>query len=70
MNDDHRHPVLLTFGLHAHQPVGNFDYVIEDAYQKSYRPFLEVLHRVVAVAGAKQAGGFGSGSLCGNRPGV
>ncbi len=29
--------------VHSHQPVGNFDHVIEEAYQKSYRPFLEVL---------------------------
>jgi len=30
-------------GIHNHQPIGNFDSVIEDAYQKSYRPFLDVL---------------------------
>ncbi|MDP8234582.1 MAG: DUF1926 domain-containing protein [Candidatus Saelkia tenebricola] len=35
----------LTFliALHAHQPVDNFDYVIEDAFNKSYQPFLDVL---------------------------
>jgi len=32
-------------GLHAHQPVGNFDSVIEDAYMKSYKPFIDVLER-------------------------
>ncbi|MCD6380280.1 DUF1926 domain-containing protein [bacterium] len=36
--------VTFIFGLHNHQPVGNFDFVIEDAYQKAYFPFLEVLN--------------------------
>ncbi|HUI41570.1 MAG TPA: alpha-amylase/4-alpha-glucanotransferase domain-containing protein [Terriglobia bacterium] len=31
--------------LHSHQPVGNFDSVIEETYRKSYRPFLDVLAR-------------------------
>jgi alpha-amylase len=29
--------------VHNHQPVGNFDHVIEDAYQRAYLPFLDVL---------------------------
>lgn len=29
--------------LHSHQPVGNFDHVIEEAYQRAYSPFLAVL---------------------------
>lgn len=33
----------FLFGVHNHQPVGNFDFVFEDAYQKSYRPFLEAV---------------------------
>ena len=37
--------ITLALGIHNHQPVGNFDFVFEDAYQKSYRPFLEVLER-------------------------
>jgi len=31
--------------MHAHQPVGNFDDVIERAYQQSYLPFIDVLSR-------------------------
>lgn len=31
--------------LHNHQPVGNFDGVIENAYHDSYLPFLEVLEQ-------------------------
>lgn len=35
--------VYLALVIHAHQPVGNFDSVIEDAYQKSYLPFVKTL---------------------------
>jgi 4-alpha-glucanotransferase len=35
--------------IHNHQPVGNFDHVIEDAYQRSYLPFLEALERRSAI---------------------
>ncbi|MFK7735875.1 MAG: alpha-amylase/4-alpha-glucanotransferase domain-containing protein [Pirellulaceae bacterium] len=34
--------VSLCLALHNHQPIGNFDGVIEQAYQDSYLPFLEV----------------------------
>ncbi len=37
------HPLRFVLVLHNHQPVGNFDFVIEQAYQDSYRPFLDVL---------------------------
>lgn len=38
--------------VHSHQPVGNFEPVLEEAYQKSYRPFLQVLdaHPRIAVS--------------------
>jgi alpha-amylase len=36
--------VFLTLVIHAHQPVGNFDHVIEEAYQKSYAPFVRAVH--------------------------
>ena len=35
----------LVLLIHAHQPVGNFDAVLERAYQDSYLPFIEVLER-------------------------
>ncbi len=35
--------VYLLFGVHNHQPVGNFDSVIEQAYQTCYLPFFRVL---------------------------
>jgi len=35
----------LVFGVHDHQPVGNFGWVIEEIYNKSYAPFLDVVER-------------------------
>ncbi len=35
----------LVLLIHAHQPVGNFDEVLERAYASAYLPFLEVLGR-------------------------
>ena len=37
--------ITLLFGVHAHQPVGNFPAVLEEAHLRCYRPFLETLHR-------------------------
>jgi alpha-amylase len=33
-------PVYFTFGLHAHQPVGNFGHVFEEHLRDVYQPFL------------------------------
>ncbi len=35
--------ITLLMGIHCHQPVGNFNWVFEEAYEKSYKPFLDVL---------------------------
>ncbi|MBI1911858.1 MAG: DUF1926 domain-containing protein [Deltaproteobacteria bacterium] len=35
----------FVFCIHNHQPIGNFENVIEESYQKSYWPFLEALSR-------------------------
>ena len=37
--------INLILGNHNHQPVGNFDFVFESAYQKAYKPFLDVLEK-------------------------
>ena len=37
--------VSLLLGVHAHQPIGNFPQVLEDAHARCYRPFLQTLHR-------------------------
>ena len=36
-------PIRFVFGLHLHQPVGNFDHVFEQHVQDVYRPILEQL---------------------------
>jgi hypothetical protein len=36
------HLVLI---IHAHQPCGNFEHVLEECFQRSYLPFLELLER-------------------------
>jgi alpha-amylase/alpha-mannosidase (GH57 family) len=41
--------IHLILVIHAHQPVGNFDSVIENVYQQSYLPFLEHLSRHPSV---------------------
>jgi alpha-amylase len=41
--------VRLVFVIHDHQPVGNFDEVIEQAYRDAYRPFLDLLERHPAI---------------------
>jgi alpha-amylase len=37
--------VQFIFAIHNHQPVGNFDFVAEEAYEKAYLPFINVLQR-------------------------
>lgn len=39
----------LVLVFHNHQPIGNFDGVIEQAYQDSYRPFLDILEQYPAL---------------------
>jgi alpha-amylase len=38
-------PIRLVLALHNHQPVGNFDHVFQQAFDDSYRPFLDVFER-------------------------
>ncbi|MEA3498469.1 MAG: 4-alpha-glucanotransferase, partial [Campylobacterota bacterium] len=35
----------LLFGIHCHQPIDNFDWVIFDAIEKSYKPFFQTLEK-------------------------
>ena len=41
--------VSFVLCIHNHQPIGNFDGVFEEAYQKSYLPFVEVFERHPSV---------------------
>lgn len=37
--------ISLALVIHNHQPVGNFDFVFKENYNKAYLPFLEVLEQ-------------------------
>lgn len=37
--------IYFALGVHNHQPIGNWDRTIEDGYQHSYLPFIDVLER-------------------------
>lgn len=37
--------VSFLFGVHAHQPIGNFPEVVIDAHERCYKPFLHTLYR-------------------------
>ncbi len=37
--------INLLLAVHNHQPVGNFDFVFREAYDRAYKPFLDVLEK-------------------------
>jgi hypothetical protein len=37
--------ITLCLAIHNHQPVGNFDWVLADAYERAYLPMLEALEQ-------------------------
>jgi len=37
--------IQLMFGIHSHQPVGNFEHVFARSYETCYKPFLDTLAR-------------------------
>ena len=50
--------ISLLLGVHAHQPVGNFTHVLDDAHTRCYGPFLRVLHRYPAFKFAIHISGW------------
>jgi 4-alpha-glucanotransferase len=36
---------ILSLALHSHQPVGNFEFVFEDAYRKAYSPLIGLIEK-------------------------
>ena len=60
--------VSLLFGVHAHQPVGNFPAVMEDAHQRCYKPFLETVYRYPDFRFALHASGWLLEWLFANHP--
>jgi alpha-amylase len=35
--------LYFLFGIHNHQPIGNFDYVFEEGFKRCYFPFIDIL---------------------------
>jgi len=50
--------INFPFCIHNHQPAGNFDFVLEDAYQKAYWPFLRLLYEYPAIKMTIHNSGF------------
>ena len=50
--------VEFVFAIHDHQPVGNFEYVLEDVYRRAYAPFLATLARHPGVKCTLHRSGF------------
>ena len=42
-------PLYFILALHDHQPVGNFDFVFKEAYDRSYKPFLDVFEKTSSI---------------------
>ncbi len=60
--------ITLVLGIHNHQPIGNFESVFARAYEKSYKPFIDVLERFPAVRLALHYSGVLLSWFAANRP--
>ncbi len=60
----------LLLCLHNHQPVGNFDFVLERACQDAYIPFLETLERFKGIKATLHYSGYLLRWLAENSPEV
>jgi alpha-amylase len=58
----------LALCLHNHQPVGNFEHTIENAYRQAYRPLLEAVARAPHVKLVLHYSGFLLAWLKDNHP--
>ncbi|MFZ3072004.1 MAG: alpha-amylase/4-alpha-glucanotransferase domain-containing protein [Thermodesulfobacteriota bacterium] len=59
----------FIFCIHNHQPVGNFEDVLENAYANSYEPFLRKLHGRPSIKLSLHISGFLLDWLCERKPG-
>jgi len=50
--------VKFVFCVHNHQPVGNFEWVFEKAYQTSYKPFMDVMLKHPKIKWCMHASGM------------
>ncbi len=41
--------INLILGIHNHQPIGNFESVFEQSYNRAYRPFIDLLERFPSI---------------------
>ena len=53
-----RSMITLVLAFHNHQPVGNFGWVIEEAYQKSYLPLMRIMGRHPSIRFAQHYTGI------------
>jgi len=44
--------IRFLFGVHNHQPVGNFEHVFKELFENSYRPYFDLLERFPDIATA------------------
>ncbi len=58
----------LIFCIHNHQPVGNFDHVLEDAYSRAYEPFLKKISKFPSIKLTLHTSGFLLDWLCEKQP--
>lgn len=61
--------VDFLFGIHDHQPVGNFGHVFKDAFERCYRPFLDVFAQYPKVKCSVHTSGPLLEWLADNEPG-
>src|SRR5438034_743123 len=55
----------LSLLIHAHQPVGNFEDIMERCYQRGYLPFAQLLEKHPAIRVALHYSGFEPSELFG-----
>jgi hypothetical protein len=60
--------IYLALAIHNHQPVGNFDFVFAEAYEKAYLPMIEALQKHPAIRLALHYTGPLHDWLLANRP--
>ncbi len=58
----------FIMGVHSHQPVDNFGSVFEKAYEKAYKPFIDVLERHPGIKTSMHYSGSLLDWISGNRP--
>ncbi len=58
----------LILCIHNHQPVGNMDFILEEAYTKAYRPFIELMGEFKSIKISLHFSGYLLNWLNDNKP--